>query len=61
MVRRLDDRVMKNAEAHYLKAVLYVMTRRFSDARSEYETVLRNSSSADLTRRAKTGLAKLAE
>jgi len=51
----------KNAEAHYLKAVLYVMTRRFSDARSEYETVLRDTTSDDLSRRAKSGLLKLAQ
>jgi hypothetical protein len=51
----------KNAEAHYLKAVLFVMTRRFTDARSEYETALHNSTSADLTRRAKNGLLKLAQ
>lgn len=48
-----------NAQAHYLRGVLYVVTRRFSDARMEYETALRYSQSPDLTRRVRVGLEKL--
>jgi hypothetical protein len=50
----------ENANAHYLKAVVLVLSRRFSDARNEYLVTLKYSRSAELTNRARVGLSKLA-
>lgn len=50
----------RNAEAHYLKAVVLVLTRHYTDAETEYRLVLKNAPSQKLTKRAKEGLTKLA-
>jgi hypothetical protein len=50
----------ENANAHYLKAVVLVLSRSFSDARNEYLVTLKYSRSAELTNRARVGLSKLA-
>jgi tetratricopeptide (TPR) repeat protein len=49
----------KNAEAHYLKAVIYVLTRKYDAAAAEYQQVLKSAPSPTLSRRAKAGLTKL--
>ena len=48
-----------NAQAHYLKAVVYVMTRHYSQAAAEYRETLKNNPGPDLGERARSGLAKL--
>ncbi len=48
-----------NANAHYLKAVICVLTRNFEAAKREYEQTLKLSHNEQLTDRAKTGLNKL--
>lgn len=60
---QLDDIIAttpKSAEAHYLKAVIYVLTRKYDAAAAEYNLVLKNDPSATLTRKARSGLTKLA-
>jgi hypothetical protein len=49
----------ENANAHYLKAVASVLSRRFSDARTEYMATLKYSHSAELNNLARVGLTKL--
>ncbi len=49
----------KNAEAHYLKAVILVLTRKYEAAAEEYRLVLKSAPSPTLSRRAKIGLSKL--
>lgn len=48
-----------NANAHYLKAVVSVLTRNFDQAKEEYQETLRLSQNGELTRRAQLGLSKL--
>ncbi|HEY9682572.1 MAG TPA: tetratricopeptide repeat protein [Oculatellaceae cyanobacterium] len=48
-----------NANAHYLKAVVSVLTRNFDQAKEEYQETLRLSHNGELTRRAQLGLSKL--
>jgi hypothetical protein len=55
-VLRTDN---ENANAHYLKAVVSVLSRRFADARTEYLATLKYSHSAELSNRARIGLTKL--
>jgi Flp pilus assembly protein TadD len=55
-VLRTDN---QNANAHYLKAVVSVLSRRFTDARMEYLATLKFSHSAELSERARVGLTKL--
>lgn len=50
----------KSAEAHYLKAVIYVLTRKYEAAATEYHLVLKNDPSPTLSRKARAGLVKLA-
>jgi hypothetical protein len=50
----------KNAEAHYLKAVIFVLTRKYDAAANEYRLVLKNDPSPTLSQKARTGLTKLA-
>ncbi len=50
----------KSAEAHYLKAVVYVLTRKYDSAASEYRQVLKTDPSPTLSRKARAGLTKLA-
>ncbi|CAN5427933.1 hypothetical protein BH10CYA1_BH10CYA1_59570 [soil metagenome] len=60
---QLDDIIAtnpKSAEAHYLKAVIYVLTRKYDAAASEYNVVLKNDPSPTLSRKARAGLTKLA-
>ncbi len=49
----------KNAEAHYLKAVILVLTRKYEAAAEEYHLVLKSAPSPTLSRRARIGLSKL--
>ncbi len=59
----LDDIIAmnpKSAEAHYLKAVIYVLTRKYDAANAEYNLVLKNDPSPTLSRKARAGLTKLA-
>lgn len=61
-ISQLDDILMhnpKSAEAHYLKAVAYVLTRKYGDAEKEYRLVLSNGASERLSQKARNGLAKL--
>jgi hypothetical protein len=48
-----------NANAHYLKAVVSVLTRNYDQAKQEYQETLRLSQNSELTRRAQIGLNKL--
>jgi hypothetical protein len=48
-----------NANAHYLKAVVSVLSRRFTDAQAEYLATLKYSHNAELNNRARVGLTKL--
>ncbi len=60
---QLDDIITttpKSAEAHYLKAVIYVLTRKYDAAASEYNLVLKNDPSTALSKKARLGLTKLA-
>lgn len=59
----LDDILLtdpRNAEAHYLKAVVYVLTRKYDAAAREYRLTLENNPSQALSQKARTGLMKLA-
>lgn len=59
---QLDDIIAtnpKSAEAHYLKAVIYVLTRKYDAATAEYNLVLKNDPSPTLSRKARAGLTKL--
>lgn len=46
-------------QGHYLRAVVYVMMRRYPDAAREYKEVIRLTPSSDLGRRASEGLKKI--
>ena len=48
-----------NAQAHYLKAVTYVMTRHYPQAAEEYRNTLANSPDLEISKLARQGLAKL--
>jgi cytochrome c-type biogenesis protein CcmH/NrfG len=48
-----------NSQAHYLKAVAFVMTRHYSQASDEYRQCLRLNPAPDIANRARVGLAKL--
>jgi Flp pilus assembly protein TadD len=48
-----------DARAHYLLAVAYVMTHRYSPAAQQYTTVIKLSPNSQLGSRAREGLAKL--
>jgi tetratricopeptide (TPR) repeat protein len=50
----------KNAEAHYLRAVIFVLTRKYDAASNEYRLVLKNDPSPTLAQKARNGLIKLA-
>jgi hypothetical protein len=50
----------RNAQAHYLKAVVNVITRHYTQAAIEYRAVLQNSPTAELSSLAQSGLSKLA-
>lgn len=60
---QLDDIIAaqpRNAEAHYLKAVVFVLTRKYDDAATEYQLVLKSDPTPALSSKARTGLMKLA-
>jgi Flp pilus assembly protein TadD len=48
-----------NAEAHYIKAVAYVMLRQYIEAANEYKTVLRLLPGSPLAAKAEAGLKNL--
>jgi hypothetical protein len=48
-----------NSQAHYLKAVAFVMTRHYSQAADEYRQCLKLNPAPDIANRARAGLAKL--
>jgi TolA-binding protein len=48
-----------NSQAHYLKAVAFVMTRHYSQAADEYRQCLKLNPATDIANRARAGLAKL--
>jgi len=48
-----------NSQAHYLKAVVFVMTRHYSQAADEYRQCLKLNPAPDIAKRAQDGLAKL--
>lgn len=60
---QLDEILAKSprdAQAHYLKAVVFVLTRKYEAAEKEYRLVLQSAPSEILTRKARAGLVKLA-
>jgi len=60
LINAMLEKNNKDAQAHYLKAVVLVLTRHFQEARGEYESTLKLSkANSPLAQRAELGLKKL--
>lgn len=58
-LKELDARQPNDPQIHYLLAVNYVLTRRYAEARSEYQLVERLAKGTDLATRAAEGIRKI--
>lgn len=58
-LKELDARQPNDPQIHYLLAVNYVLTRRYAEARSEYQLVERLAKGTDLAARAAEGIRKI--